>query len=72
MRAQCTAAAGTYIRGLLLLLITLMASVGKTPLDFNAADWHLILNGLWASGVPVLIRLLNPKDQGYSLTSKKE
>ena len=72
MKAQCTAMAGTYLRGLLLLLITLMASVGKTPLDFNAADWHLILNGLWASGVPVLIRLLNPNDQGYSLTSKKE
>jgi len=72
MKAQCTAMAGTYLRGLLLLLITLMASVGKTPLEFNAADWHLILNGLWASGVPVLIRLLNPKDQGYSLTSKKE
>ena len=72
MKAQCTAMAGTYLRGLLLLLITLMASVGKTPLDFNAADWHLILNGLWASGVPVLIRLLNPRDQGYSLTTKKE
>jgi hypothetical protein len=71
MKAQCTAAAGTYIRGLLLLLITLMASVGKTPLEFNAADWHLILNGLWASGLPVLMRALNPKDANYGI-SKKE
>ena len=71
MKAQCTAMAGTYIRGLLLLLITLMASVGKTPLEFDAGDWHLILNGLWASGVPVLMRALNPKDANYGI-SKKE
>ena len=71
MKAQCTAMAGTYIRGLLLLLITLMASVGKTPLDFNAADWHLTFNGLWAAGVPVLMRALNPNDQNYGV-SKKE
>lgn len=72
MKKQCVAMAGTYLRGLLLLLITLMASVGKTPLEFNAADWHLILNGLWASGVPVLMRALNPKDQGYGISRKKE
>ena len=71
MKAQCTAMAGTYLRGLLLLLITLMASVGKTPLDFNAADWHLILNGLWASGVPVLMRALNPKDANYGISKNK-
>jgi len=72
MQKQCVAMAGTYVRGLLLLLITLMASVGKTPLEFDAGDWHLILNGLWASGVPVLIRALNPKDQAYNLIPKKE
>ena len=72
MKVQITAAAGTYVRGLLLLLITLMASVGKTPLEFNAADWHLILNGLWASGVPVIMRALNPKDQNYGISQKKE
>jgi hypothetical protein len=71
MRKQCVAMAGTYLRGLLLLLITLMASVGKTPLEFNAADWHLIANGLWASGVPVIMRALNPKDSNYGI-SKKE
>jgi hypothetical protein len=71
MKKQCVAAAGTYIRGLLLLLITLMASVGKTPLEFSAADWHLIANGLWASGLPVLMRALNPKDANYGI-SKKE
>ena len=71
MKKQCVAMAGTYIRGLLLLLITLMASVGKTPLEFNAADWHLIANGLWASGVPVIMRALNPKDSNYGI-SKKE
>lgn len=72
MKQQCVAMAGTYLRGLLLLLITLMASVGKTPLEFNAGDWHLILNGLWASGVPVLMRLLNPKDHAYGISQKKE
>lgn len=72
MKKQCTAAAGTYLRGLLLLLITLMASVGKTPLEFNAADWNLILNGLWASSVPVLMRVLNPKDHAYGISQKKE
>ena len=72
MKAQCTAMAGTYIRGLLLLLITLMASVGKTPLEFNAADWHLIANGFWASGVPVLMRALNPKDANYGISKNKE
>jgi hypothetical protein len=71
MKKQCVAMAGTYVRGLLLLLITLMASVGKTPLEFNAADWHLIANGLWASGLPVLMRALNPKDSNYGI-SKKE
>ena len=71
MKKQCVAMAGTYLRGLLLLLITLMASVGKTPLEFNAADWHLIANGLWASGLPVLMRALNPKDSNYGI-SKKE
>jgi len=72
MKKQCVAAAGTYLRGLLLLLMTLMASVGKTPLDFNAADWHLILNGLYMSGVPVLMRVLNPKDHAYGISQKKE
>jgi len=71
MKKQCVAMAGTYIRGLLLLLITLMASVGKTPLEFNAADWHLIANGLWASGVPVIMRALNPKDANYGISEKQ-
>lgn len=70
MQKQCIAMAGTYVRGLLLLLITLMASVGKTPLEFNAADWHLIANGLWASAVPVLMRALNPKDTNYGISKK--
>jgi hypothetical protein len=49
-----------------------MASVGKTPLEFNAADWHLIANGLWASGVPVIMRALNPKDSNYGISKNKE
>lgn len=72
MKRQITAALGTYFRGMLLLLMTLIASTGKTPFDFNGDDWNLILNGLYLATVPVVMRALNPKDPGYGISQKKE
>ena len=71
MKAQCTAATGTYLRGLLVLLITLMASVGKTPLEFSSSDWTLIFNGFWAALVPVLLRALSKEDTHYGRSAEK-
>lgn len=65
LNPKLSAAAGTYFRALLVLIITLMATVGKSPWDFSADDWKMVANGVWASFLPVIMRALNPKDATY-------
>jgi len=64
MNPKLIAAAGTYFRALLVLVITLMATIGKSPWDFSA-DWKMVANGVWVSFLPVIMRALNPKDETY-------
>jgi len=71
MATQIKAACGTYIRALLTILITLMATIGKSPLDFSSADWHMVANGLWASLLPVIMRALSTNDDKYGRAPKE-
>ena len=71
MAVQIKAACGTYIRALLTILLTLMATIGGSPLDFTSADWRMLANGLWASLLPVIMRALSINDDKYGRTTKE-
>ena len=71
MAVQIKAALGTYIRALLTILLTLMATIGGSPLDFTSADWRMLANGLWASLLPVIMRALSTNDDKYGRASKE-
>jgi len=71
MAVQIKAACGTYIRALLTILLTLMATIGGSPLDFTSADWRMLANGLWASLLPVIMRALSTNDDKYGRTPKE-
>jgi len=71
MAVQIKAACGTYIRALLTILLTLMATIGGSPLDFTSADWRMVANGLWASLLPVIMRALSTNDDKYGRTPKE-
>jgi hypothetical protein len=71
MAAQIKAACGTYIRALLTILLTLMATIGGSPLDFTSADWRMVANGLWASLLPVIMRALSTNDDKYGRAPKE-
>lgn len=74
MNAQLKAALDSYLRNLLgvalALVTTTMASAGvASPLDFGAAEWLTVANGLWAAAVPTLIRYVNKKDPAFGLVA---
>ena len=71
MVVQIKAACGTYIRALLTILLTLMATIGGSPLDFTSADWRMVANGLWASLLPVIMRALSTNDDKYGRAPKE-
>ena len=71
MATQIKAACGTYIRALLTILLTLMATIGGSPLDFTSADWRMVANGLWASLLPVIMRALSTNDDKYGRAPKE-
>jgi hypothetical protein len=52
----------SYLRSLLATTITAIFAVGKLPLFFTSEDWLIVANTVWISFIPVLLRLLNPKD----------
>jgi hypothetical protein len=52
----------SYFRALLATTLTAVIAVGKFPLSFTEQDWTSVANAVWISFIPVLIRLLNPKD----------
>ena len=70
MAEQIKAACGTYLRALATILITLMATIGGSPLDFTSSDWHMVGNGLWASLLPVIMRALGT-DAAYGRKPKE-
>ena len=68
------AALDSYLRNLLgvvlALVTTTMANSGvASPLDFGAAEWLTVANGLWAAAVPTLIRYVNKKDPAFGLVA---
>lgn len=74
MNAQLKAALDSYLRNLLgvalALVTTTMANAGvASPLDFGAAEWLTVANGLWAAAVPTLIRYVNKKDPAFGLVA---
>jgi hypothetical protein len=52
----------SYLRSLLATTLTAVFAIGKLPTNFDSGDWTIVANTVWISFVPVIIRLLNPKD----------
>jgi hypothetical protein len=52
----------SYLRSLLATTLTAILAVGKLPFLFDGKDWLTVANAIWISFIPVVIRLLNPKD----------
>lgn len=44
--------------------------IGKSPLDFTAADWKHSANAIWIALVPVILAWANPKNS-LTMTVKK-
>jgi hypothetical protein len=61
----------SYLRSLLATTITAVFAIGKLPLLFTQADWLLVANAVWISFIPVIIRALNPKDDGFGINTHK-
>lgn len=52
----------SYLRSLLATTLTAVFAIGKLPTSFDSGDWTIVANTVWISFVPVIIRVLNPKD----------
>ena len=52
----------SYGRTLLATSLTAVFAVGKLPFTFTQHDWLNVANAIWISSIPVLIRIINPKD----------
>ena len=52
----------SYARSLLATSLTAVFAVGKLPFTFTTQDWFNVANAIWISSIPVIIRILNPKD----------
>lgn len=52
----------SYGRSLLATTLTAVFAIGKLPLSFTEQDWLNVANAVWISFIPVVIRVLNPKD----------
>lgn len=50
--------------------LTAIVIIGKSPLDFTAADWKHAANTIWLAVVPVIIAWANPKHE-LTMTIKK-
>jgi hypothetical protein len=61
----------SYLRSLLATSITAVFAVGKLPFLFTQGDWLIVANAVWISFIPVIIRALNPKDDGFGINTRK-
>ena len=52
----------SYGRSLLATALTAVFAIGKLPFSFTQQDWLNVANAVWISFIPVVIRVLNPKD----------
>jgi hypothetical protein len=52
----------SYLRSLLATTLTAVFAIGKLPTSFDSGDWTIVANTVWISFIPVVIRVLNPKD----------
>lgn len=52
----------SYGRSLLATTLTAIFAIGKLPFSFTQQDWINVANAVWISFIPVIIRVLNPKD----------
>jgi hypothetical protein len=52
----------SYLRSLLATSLTAIFAIGKLPILFDKSDWLIVANTVWISFIPVIIRVLNPKD----------
>jgi hypothetical protein len=51
-------------------LFVSMATLGKSPFDYSAADWKGLANAVWLALLPVVIKALNPKDASFGVKGK--
>jgi hypothetical protein len=61
----------SYLRSLLATSLTAIFAVGKLPVLFTTQDWLIVANAVWISFIPVIIRALNPKDDGFGISTHK-
>ena len=52
----------SYLRSLLATTVTAVFAIGKLPFLFDSQDWLVVANTVWISAIPVLIRIISPKD----------
>lgn len=60
----------SYLRNLLGVVLALVTTTAAnagvaSPLDFGAAEWLTVANGVWAAAIPTVIRYLNTKDPAF-------
>lgn len=65
-------AVGSYVKAFIAIVLTLVLVQLQNGVSFLALDWTVLGNGALMAFLPVVINLLNPKDERYGLTSKKE
>ena len=64
-------AAQTYLKYLAYSLFVSIGTLGKSPLDFTSHDVKQVLNAVWFSLLPVIIKAVNPKDASFGVVSDK-
>ena len=66
---QWKALAASYARSLFGAVLTAVWVVGgashRTPFEFSADDWMLVLNAVWIAVVPPAMRWLNKNDGAF-------
>ena len=58
---------GTYFKAFLSVFFTLVLTQMASGLSVLNLDWGVLLNGAIVSFLPVIINLLNPKDNRYGV-----
>ena len=57
----------TYAKYLAYSLLSATVVIGKSPLNFTKSDLVHIVNAVWFSLLPVIIKAVNPKDPSLGI-----
>ena len=59
----------SYLQSLLATALTAALAIGKSPLDFTATDFKMVVNSVWIAFIPVVIRALSKNDTAFGVNS---